>query len=83
MNAVNITNMKIEDAVKTITKAIKEDVDFRETYKSNIAMYFKDEVEKSGVHSPNPENHSILMTREMLHKIANKSADNFLDNWCE
>ena len=75
--------MKIEDAVKTLTEAIKKDVEFREGYKANIAMAFKDEVEKNGLHSPNPENHSILMTREMLHKIANKAADNFLDIWCE
>lgn len=75
--------MKVEEAVKTLTKALKEDSEFRETYKANIAMAFKDEVERSGVHSPNPENHSILMTRDMLHKIANKSADDFLDLWCK
>jgi hypothetical protein len=41
-------------------------------------MAFKDEMERSGVHSPNEDNHSILVTREMLHKIANDAADNFL-----
>lgn len=66
--------MKIEDK-------IKNDPELRETFKANIAMAFKDEVERSGVHSPNPDNHSILMTRDLLHEIANAAADNFLDLW--
>jgi hypothetical protein len=69
---------KTKEAVQILITALKEDEDYYRGWKDNIAMAFKDEVENKGLHSPNPENHSILMTREMLHKIANNAADNFL-----
>jgi hypothetical protein len=42
-------------------------------------MAFKDEMERGGVHSPNENNHSILVTRDMLHKIANTAAEDFIN----
>ena len=71
--------IKIEEALKVLSKELKEDPDYRNTWVANIAMAFKDEVELNGIHAPNKENHSILMTREMLHKIANDGADKFLN----
>lgn len=65
--------------IEQLVKALKEDEGYRISWKANIAMAFKDEMEREGVHSPNPDNHSILVTRDMLHKIANDAADNFLN----
>jgi len=73
----------VKDAVKILTDAIKKDEGFRESYKANIAMAFKDEMDRNGIHSLNDEKQSILVTKELLHRIANNAADNFLDLWCE
>jgi len=66
--------MKTEEAVKKLTCEIKKDAELRESYKSNIAMAFYDECVRNQVDDDLP--------LELLHKIANKAADNFLDNWC-
>jgi len=64
----------LSDAVKLLTKAIKEDPDFKLGYIANIAMAFVDECEgASGF-----ENVSF----DTLHEAANKAAERFLDNWC-
>lgn len=72
---------KFAKAVETVTNGIKNDAELKEGYRANIAMAFKDEMENKGVHSPNEDNHSILVTRDMLHKIANDAAENFLNLW--
>jgi len=66
--------MKTEEAVKKLTSEIKKDNGLRESYKANIAMAFYDECVRNQVDDDLP--------LELLHKIANKAADNFLDNWC-
>lgn len=71
----------MKDELKVVTEEIKNDPELYYAYQANIAMAFKDEMERSGLHSPNPENHSILVTRQMLHEIANQAANNFLDLW--
>jgi len=70
----------LRDFLKSNTRDqfFKNDEDYQRTWKDNIAMAFKDEMERSGIHSPNEDNHSILVTREQLHKIANSAADNFI-----
>jgi hypothetical protein len=40
---------------------------------------FQDEMERSGVHSPNENNHPYWSTRDMLHKIANTAAEDFIN----
>ena len=69
------TSMKVEKAVKTLTEALKKDAGFRETYKANIALAFKDEYARRRLE----KNH---VNSEDVHEIANKAADNFLDLWC-
>ncbi len=66
--------MKISKAVKTVTKAIKEDPDFRMGYQANIAMAFVDEC-KGTVGFEN-------IPYDTLHQAANEAADRFLTNWC-
>ena len=73
----------VSEAVEVLTSALKDDLNFREGYKANIAMAFKDEMVESSYHSPNTDNFSYLVTPEMLHKIANQAADNFLNLWCK
>ena len=68
----------IIEAVKVLTTAIKNDKDFRESYKANIAMAFKDEVDRYFT-----RNKTNRLNRERLHILANKAADNFLNLWCK
>jgi len=55
---------------------IEKDPQLREAYKANIAMAFKDEhsryKKKTGKQA---------MSIEDIHKIANKAADNYIDQW--
>lgn len=71
--------MEIKEAIEVLQTELKKDEGYRISWQANIAMAFKDEMEIKGVHSPNPENNSILVTREMLHTIANDASDNFLN----
>lgn len=70
----------VHHAMNVVCAAIREDEGYRISWQANIAMAFKDSMEQEGTHSPNPGNHSILVTRAMLHKIANDAADTFLNN---
>ncbi len=66
--------MKISKAVKTVTKAIEEDPDFRMGYQANIAMAFVDECFGSiGFED---------MPYDTVHQAANNAAYRFLTNWC-
>ena len=62
----------VSDAVKILTRALNDDLNFRETYKANIAMAFYDEF----VEQAQP-NHGLD-----IHDIANKGAERFLNQWC-
>jgi len=64
--------MNIEDAVKTITNAIKKDPDLFYGYQSNIAMAFYDEYRR------NPKKYKSLHD---IHEIANEAAKHFLNLW--
>jgi len=68
--------MNIETAVKTITEAIKKDESFKESYKANIAMAFKDEYARKRKEKSN-------INYSDIHEIANNAADNFLELWCK
>lgn len=66
---------KLQDAVKTLIEALKIDEDYRNGWKANIAMAFKDEFYRI-----NPD---LKSTSEYeLHIIANKASDNFLNLLC-
>jgi len=65
------TNSEVADAVKVLTKALKDDKDFYYGYQSNIAMAFYDEFRRF----------SDKVGRNTLHKISNNAAKNFLSMW--
>jgi hypothetical protein len=58
----------IEEAVTVIQNGLLNDPGYRMGWTANIAMAFKDEMERGAFSKEN--NHSILVTRDMLHKIA-------------
>ncbi len=68
--------MKIEEAVKVLTTALKEDEGLREGYKANIAMAFKDEYARKKIDKN-------YVNSNDLNEIANQAADNFLNLWCK
>lgn len=55
---------------------IKKDPQLREAYKASIAMEFKDEYSRY-----KKKTGKKAMSIEDIHKIANKAADNYLDQW--
>lgn len=68
--------MEISEAVKVLTQALKDDVEFRESYKANIAMAFKDEYFRKKLEKN-------YLNKNDLHLVANQAADNFLNLLCE
>ena len=63
---------QVKDAVKTLTKALKDDEGLYYSYQANIAMAFKDEYER---------NKRQYMNKDIIHKVSNQAAKNFLDLW--
>jgi hypothetical protein len=63
--------MSTQEAVKTLTKALREDPEFYYGYQSNIAMAFYDEAKKQ----------LKSESRKRLQNISNQAAKNFLDVW--
>lgn len=68
--------MDVSEAVKVLTQALKDDVEFREAYKANIAMSFKDEYFRKKLDKK-------YLNKNDLHLVANQAADNFLNLLCE
>lgn len=68
---------KISEAVKVLTEELSRDEGYFYSWEANIAMAFKDEwnwhVEKQG----------YPYTKEHIHEIANKAANNFLNQLCK
>ena len=61
--------MSTKEAINEIIKSLKEDPDYRYTWKSNIAMAFKDEYNRSS-------------KGKSIHEVANTAADSFLEMLC-
>lgn len=59
-------------AVQILTKAFKDDPDYRRTWVANIAMAFQDEYSRRRVGDTN-----------LIHSVSNKAAENFLDLLCK
>ena len=75
-------DIPLPEAVEVLKKELGKDKlegSYYHAWQYGISMAFKDCMEQAGVHSPDTENHSILVTRYMLHEIANQAAKNFLD----
>jgi len=64
---------EIQNAIKVLTKALKADPGYRIGWQANIAMAFYDEYQRQlGKKLPS----------DILLDVANKAANNFLDNLC-
>ena len=61
---------EFSDAITIVRKHLKEDEDLFHSYKSNIAMAFKDQYDR---------NKKKYKNRDDIHMIANIAAGNFLD----
>ncbi len=66
---------EVSYAVEVLTKAISRDEDFRRSYRANIAMAFVDEM-------IDDKREEAFIPFDILHNIAGRAADRFLDNWC-
>lgn len=58
-----------------LIKELKEDPEYRRTWKDNIAMAFKDEYCRTNLW--------FAPTRNEIHEIANNAAENFLNLLCK
>jgi hypothetical protein len=61
---------EFSDAIKIVRKHLKEDENLYHTYKSNIAMSFKDQYDRNTKKYKNMQD---------IHMIANVAASKFLD----
>lgn len=66
--------MTLKEAVSVLTKHLKEDENYRMTWRANIAMAFQDEYTR---HQDEPSGQ-----KASIHEISNKAAENFLDVLC-
>jgi len=73
---INNKNMKrkLKKAVKTLSRALRNDPDYFRAYQANIAMQFKDEYSRKKI-----EKNYGYINNEDIHKIANKAATSFLE----
>lgn len=62
--------MTTKESVEKLTSELRNDPDFWESYKANIAMAFYDEAKQANWEYVD------------LHEVANKAAERFLNNWC-
>lgn len=69
--------MKKESPIKNLVKALKKDKEYREAWKANIAMSFKDNY---SWHKDTTGKRS--MSKDDIHVIANRSAEYFLQLLC-
>lgn len=70
--------IELKDAVQTLCDALMEDKSegsYYYSWQANIAMAFRDEYERV---NPNMQDGN----KEVLHRIANNAAKNFLDLLC-
>ncbi len=65
--------MSVEEAVKTLAKAFKDDESFRIAWQANIAMAFVDDC-----HWYKEKHNKKYLSRTDIHAIANTAADRFL-----
>jgi len=65
---------KVQKAVKTLRKALKNDTDLYYAYQANIAMQFKDEYSRKR----KLKNYEYL-NNDDIHEIANTAAKTFLN----
>jgi hypothetical protein len=69
---------ELEKAISIITNEIKNDVGYRESWKANIAMAYKD-----CEHWYKQETSKKQLNKEDKHIIANNAAEHFLNLFCK
>jgi hypothetical protein len=69
---------ELEKAISIITNEIKNDVGYRESWKANIAMAYKD-----CEHWYKQETGKKQLNKEDKHIIANNAAEHFLNLLCK
>lgn len=70
---LNTPSNHTKSLISSLVQALKDDPEYRETWVANIAMAFKDEMNKS---------ESVMLLdkgKQELHRITNAAANNFLD----
>lgn len=67
----------LKSALAVVTANLKKDKEYRESWKANIAMAFKDRVAK---HKNDNPGDVIEMD---VHEVANDAAENFLQLLCD
>ena len=70
--------MTTQEAIKHLTKQLKKDAGYRESWKANIAMAFKDRH-----YQYKKEKNKKLLSNEDIHIVANEAAEYFLRLLCD
>jgi hypothetical protein len=68
---------KLQNAIGTLIEALKTDGGYRESWKANIAMAFKDDY-----YWYKNNNDKEYLNNQDIHIVANNAADNFLNQLC-
>ena len=76
---INKNKMQVKDVLPTLQCALNDDLQYREGWKANIAMAFKDECKCRRYRVVNNKKH---LSYEDIHKIANTAAENFITLLC-
>jgi serine/threonine protein kinase len=69
--------MDIKEAIDTITKALREDPEYRISWVANIAIQFKDRASVQTVDG------LCMMTSDEVHSMANEAAEGFISLLCK
>jgi len=69
----------LTQAIETLYKTLQKDEGYRQAWVANIAMSFKDECQKKFERTLYTE---YKDTPDIIHKIANTSAQNFINLLC-
>ncbi len=74
------TDIRIDEAVEVLIERLKQDEDYYDSWKANIAMSFHDEVLNNAPKDKDEESGEALyiMTRTQVAKMGNKAGDRFL-----
>lgn len=74
----NKMQVKLKDSIETFCDSLQNDQDYYRSFKDNIAMSFKDVVNYNSRSEEDGGETLSVMTKYHVHLVANKAADNFL-----
>ena len=67
--------MKTPEAVKVLTQALNDDMDYRRSWHANISIAFQDEFARNSMKSD--------IEKRNIRDVANRAADHFLNQLCD